>query len=270
MNGEGVEARSGPSGDMQAAGQLSVAAIKATKKQCRAQMNTLLANIPIESIQEQSATIFRNVVNFKPYQAAQRIGIYLAMLKGEVQTDAIVQHALKAGKQVFVPYIYKSESPDSPKSVMDMVDLRSLSDYKSLRRDNWGIPTVDRDTVGERDHVLQYQGHGQKSLDMILMPGVAFDMQAGTRLVSRLGHGKGFYDCFLRRYHLNCRGSEEEENLMRPGSDVLLYGLALREQYLSANPLPGCSVAVEDHDSLLHGLFVGDGEIVESSPNRTI
>jgi 5-formyltetrahydrofolate cyclo-ligase len=40
-----------------------------------------------------------------------------------------------------------------------------------------------------------------------------------------------------------------------------LYGLALEEQYLKANSDP--SIPVGEHDSLLHGLVVGDGELVD-------
>jgi 5-formyltetrahydrofolate cyclo-ligase len=196
----------------------------------------------------------------KPYQEAKRIGVYLSMPTSEIQTDALVRHALESGYQVFVPYLHKTQNPktDIPNSVMDMVDLHSLSDYESLKRDTWGIPTIQADTVDGREHIL---AKGARPLDMILMPGVAFDVDSTSGFVRRLGHGKGFYDYFFHRYREN-QGSLMDEPSISPGIDVLLYGLALEEQLLKSQN--GTSVPVGEHDSLLHGLLVGSGEILEA------
>ncbi len=206
--------------------------------------------------------MFKSITNFKPYQEAKRIGIYLSMPQGEIQTYAIVCHALEAGKQVFVPYLHKasSPSPDTPRYVMEMVDLRSVEDYHSLKRDAWGIPTIDEATIHQREHVLKDAIKGSEALDIILMPGVAFDVDPKTGFVRRLGHGKGFYDYFLHRY-VQSRGSQVEEPSMSPRTNVLLYGLALEEQFLNAETGP--SVPVGEHDSLLHGLVLGDGKLVQ-------
>jgi len=240
----------------------SLTALKAAKKQLRSLMKKKLSNISSESINTQSNAVFKNITGFKPYLEAKRIGIYLSMPTGEIQTDAIVRHALESGKKVFVPYLQKTQnpSPDTPKSVMDMVDLRSLSDYDSLKRDSWGIPTVAAETVSQREHILGNSTRESEALDMILMPGVAFDIDPNTDSVRRLGHGKGFYDYFLHRYRER-RESHVKEASTSPGTDVLLYGLALEEQFLKTNT--GSSVPVGEHDSLLHGLVVGDGELVE-------
>lgn len=183
------------------------------------------------------------------------------MPTGEVQTDAIVRHALQSGKQVFVPYLHKVQNPprDTPSSVMEMVDLLSLSDYESLERDSWGIPTINPSTVDQREHVLKNATQESKPLHLILMPGVAFDLDPKTGYVRRLGHGKGFYDYFLHRY-MASRGSQAREPTS-PGTDVILSGLALEEQFLGTET--GSSVPVGDHDNLLHSLAVGDGKLLE-------
>ena len=144
---------------------------------------------------------------------------------------------------------------------MEMVDLRSLSEYDSLKRDSWGIPTIDAESVQEREHILGNPTNENLQLDMILLPGVAFDVDPKSGLVRRLGHGKGFYDYFLHRYTQG-RGSQmkEPEN---PDTDVLLYGLALEEQFLQAETDP--PVPVGEHDHLLNGLLVGDGRLVEGA-----
>ena len=140
------------------------------------------------------------------YIKARRAGIYLSMPTAEISTRAIVLHALQEKKKVFVPYVYKFDhsDPRGLKSAMDMVSLQSSEDYESLRPDSWGIPTPGEETMDGRKHILGEHGIGQcnmdearkEDLEIIVMPGVAFD-----RKLSRLGHGKGFYDSFLERYH---------------------------------------------------------------------
>jgi 5-formyltetrahydrofolate cyclo-ligase len=209
----------------------------------------------------------KKIIEFKPYQESKRIGIYLSMPTGEIQTDPIVHHAIASGKKVFVPYLHKNRtpSPDTPRSVMDMVDLSSLSDYDSMTRDSWGIPTIGADTIGQREHILKDSTNESEPLDMILMPGVAFDIDPKGGFIRRLGHGKGFYDYFLHRY-MQCRGLQVKGRLLNPGADGLLYGLALKEQFLEVET--ELSVAVGEHDHLLHGLLVGDGRLLEAPVTR--
>ncbi|KUJ10342.1 nagb/rpia/CoA transferase-like protein [Mollisia scopiformis] len=239
----------------------SAAVLKAAKKQLRTLMKQKLSSIPAESIDAQSAAIFKNIIRLEPYQEAKRICVYLSMPMGEVQTDAIVRNALSSGKQVFVPHLHKIRNPlpDTPRSVMDMVDLRSLLDYESLERDSWGIPTINAETVGQREHILKDSEKTKEGLDLILMPGVAFQKDESSGFVKRLGHGKGFYDYFLHKYR-ESRGSLLEEPSRDPGTDVLLYGLALKEQFLENTTE---EVPVGEHDSLLHGLVIGDGSFLE-------
>lgn len=212
------------------------------------------------------AIVCKHITQLQTYKAAKRIGIYLSMPAAEIQTDEIVRDALRSGKTVFVPFLGKHQNapPDTPKSVMDMVDLRSLSDYTSLKRDSWGIPTIGRDTVSEREGILGYwtKNTSNEGLDMVLLPGVAFDVDSENGRIRRLGHGKGFYDYFMHKYLESQRGSDTTKV---PGTDVLLYGLALKEQFL--RPEAGKLVPVGEWDHRLHGLVVGDGEIVEGPLN---
>lgn len=127
---------------------------------------------------------------------------------GEISTSDIVHDAFHRGKSVFVPYTCKLNAPptDGPKSVMDMVSLHSLEDYEALEPDAWGIPTPSKSSISGRrkcliDSEIYSNDHARdpvkgEHLDMIIMPGMAFD-----RGLARLGHGKGFYDSFLKRFH---------------------------------------------------------------------
>lgn len=219
----------------------------------------MLDRIPFLT-QSQGHRIFEALQDFKPYKDARRISVYLSMPSAEIQTDAIVRHALSAGKQVFVPYLHKSplQAPDIPARVMDMVHLKSIQDYENLKRDRWGIPSIDAATIHERQRVLgppEDHKHGFSPLDLVLLPGVAFDLDE-TGAVRRLGHGKGFYDFFLNRY-LARQGLHADDD-----SSLQLYGLALTDQLLPGTP--GHQVPTGPYDRRLHGLILGNGEIKET------
>lgn len=153
---------------------------------------------------------------------ASQISIYLSMPGGEVSTSDIVHDAFHQGKSVYVPYTYNLDSPptDGPKTVMDMVSLHSLEDYEALGPDAWGIPTPSKASIPGRckclsDPEIESNDHARESMkgehvDMIIMPGMAFD-----RGFARLGHGKGFYDFFLQRFH-QMRASESGNSKRMP------------------------------------------------------
>jgi 5-formyltetrahydrofolate cyclo-ligase len=128
------------------------------------------------------------------------------MPSSELSTIAIVEDTFTLGKKPFVPHIHKkpSQTIDGPLSVMDMLSLHSKSDYQLLKPDGWGIPSLDKASIHERENCLEIASpeagistspHPTEGLDIILLPGMAFD--SGLR---RLGHGKGYYDYFLARY----------------------------------------------------------------------
>ncbi|KAH8681221.1 hypothetical protein BX600DRAFT_504944 [Xylariales sp. PMI_506] len=244
---------------------MNTASVRAAKNQLRSLMKGRLTALSSEAIASQSSRVFDSLSSFGPYVSSKRVAVYLSMPGGEIQTDLIVKHALWSGKQVFVPYLHKSGlSPDDgPARLMDMVSLRDIADYESLQRDKWGIPSVDAATVNERQRsVGELDGKRSEdaSLDLILMPGVAFDADPVTGAIRRLGHGKGFYDYFLHRYAL---AASEEDKASNGRPAVLLYALALKEQFLP--PSSGESVPIGPHDQPLDGLLLGDGEIKMSS-----
>ncbi|RDW92096.1 hypothetical protein BP5796_01490 [Coleophoma crateriformis] len=239
------------------------------KKRLRTLMKKRLADLSGETIQEQSMSLFRRLQAFEPYIQAKRIAVYLSMPTGELQTDAIVRDAFQAGKQVFVPYMLKNKArpyyeqenqaeDGTFRAVMDMVQLHSHADYESLKRDRWGIPTIGDDTIDQREHIIKNAKANSAGLDLILLPGVAFDVEPQSGTIRRLGHGRGYYDYFLGHYH-HLREYFGQQN-------PLLYGLALQEQVLHPLSSPSSTeeVPVGPFDRPLHGLLVGNGEIIES------
>ncbi|KAI1346855.1 5-formyltetrahydrofolate cyclo-ligase [Xylaria sp. FL0043] len=246
---------------------MNTSALHAAKTQLRSLMKQRLSALSQDAVATQSNAAFDALSRFKPYQEAKTVGLYLSMPGCEIQTDPIVRHALTSGKRVFVPYLHKSGLPpgEGPGRLMDMVSLRGIEDYESLQRDKWGIPSVDSATVHKRQRSIG-ELDGERSadapLDLILLPGVAFDLDPDTGVVRRLGHGKGFYDYFLHRYAL---ATQAEKTSSSASSSVLLYALALREQLLS--PESGETIPVGPHDQPLDGIILGDGQIKQSAGN---
>lgn len=216
------------------------------------------------------------LLSLPEYQSANRVGIYLSMPNGEISTSAIVHDALNHGKKVFVPYIHtlSAQPPGRPTDVMDML---SFTSDVSVKPDKWGIPTLSDDVVETRENCFGGRGVNETQvatsgtedtgLDLVIMPGMAFDRQ-----MRRLGHGKGYYDYFLQRYHekvgkmrnkmpfLGIFGHNvtgNRHNLLTPAAVV---GLALNEQLIPENQ----SIPTDETDWRLNTLVIGDGSIVRA------
>ncbi|KAJ4312482.1 hypothetical protein N0V94_007413 [Neodidymelliopsis sp. IMI 364377] len=225
-----------------------MAAVVAVKKEMRKKIKTILKDVSDAAAVTQTTHATKALLAMPEYKAAQRISVYLSMPTGEINTSNIVRDALDQGKKVFIPYTYNLNEPinGQPKSIMDMVELSSMNDFESLEADKWGIPTPDKDSISSRKNCFGTTGvtdgktqHITDGLDLIVMPGMAFDSGFG-----RLGHGKGFYDFFLSR----C------QQVSRMPFRV---GLSLTEQLLPPNE----SVPMDQSDFRLDALITGDGEL---------
>lgn len=151
---------------------------------------------------------------------------------------------------MYVPYIHRHPPShavsslatfnSAPPSVMDMLELSSLEDYHSLQPDSWGIPTIPKDSISSRHNALGDAEH-DTTLDLIVMPGVAFDES-----FKRLGHGKGYYDYFLTRYNKAKKASGKRM--------PVLVALAFDSQVLPKDKVP-----VDASDWLMDIIVTGDG-----------
>ncbi|CAG5143894.1 uncharacterized protein ALTATR162_LOCUS1440 [Alternaria atra] len=224
------------------------ASLAAVKKELRNKIRTMLKEVPEAAAATQTSNATKTLLSMPEYKAAHRISVYLSMPGGEISTSDIVRNALDEGKKVFIPYTYSLETPKEgqPKSIMDMVELKSIKDFESLESDKWGIPTPSKGSISSRANCFGGTGitNGETEgvsagLDLIVMPGMAFDSQFG-----RLGHGKGFYDYFLTRCHQVSRMP-------------FRVGLSLTEQFLPPNE----SVPMDSSDFRLDALITGDGEL---------
>ncbi|PWY90695.1 5-formyltetrahydrofolate cyclo-ligase [Aspergillus heteromorphus CBS 117.55] len=230
-----------------------MASLQVAKRDLRRRMRDALQQIPADSIAHQSQTATARLLSRPEYQAAKRIGVYLSMPAGELSTTAIVQDALASGKEVFVPYIHSLEiSSQAKTSVMDMMLLDSMDEFRALVPDRWGIPSLSAAQVLNKRNCFGGKGvspqpedatKGPYGLDLIVMPGMAFDQ--GFR---RLGHGKGYYDHFLTRY------STGAESTITAPKLPSLVALCLHEQMLA----PTEEIPVADHDWPVDVVIVGD------------
>ncbi|RMZ76805.1 hypothetical protein DV738_g4681, partial [Chaetothyriales sp. CBS 135597] len=195
------------------------------KKLLRKAVAGRLGKLSPAEIAEQSTAITERALALKQYQTASRISIFLSMPGKEASTTDIVLHALRHGKTVFIPYIHAGSEKGS--KTMDMLRIESENDLNSLKPDAWGIPSLSPDSISHRENALgghgiegvkEHSGLQGPKLDLIFMPAVAFDSDH-----NRLGHGRGFYDRYLQKYH----------DLSGHSLMPLTVGLCLREQLLS-------------------------------------
>jgi len=129
-----------------------------------------------ENKDELSQQIVAKFMALPEYQAATTVLFYLDV-RSEVRTRHSLQAALESGKKIVVPYCIEGNE-------LELFHLESLEElsvgmYKILE------PKLElRDLPAKKVPVQE--------IDLIMVPGVAFDRHGG-----RTGHGKGYYDRLL-------------------------------------------------------------------------
>lgn len=126
-----------------------------------------------------SARIVARIARLDEFDKASTVMVYWPMTsRGEVDIRPLITLALRAGKQVCFPRVDWTRRRLIPALVT------------SIRRDLEVDPA--RPKLGLRQPRADCPSIPAKRLDLILVPGVAFDKRGG-----RLGRGGGFYDRFL-------------------------------------------------------------------------
>ncbi|KAE9030475.1 hypothetical protein PR003_g10117 [Phytophthora rubi] len=155
------------------------------KKELRHRIAATLKALPDAEVAEQSWRLAERVCALPEFARARGVSVYLEMPK-EAATSGLLEAAFAADKKVFVPKITGRSAED-----LKMLQAQSMDDIRRFPKDNLQIPDPPLLTDGGtlRDDAMQGD-----ELELVLLPGVAFDRRGG-----RLGHGKGYYDSFLRR-----------------------------------------------------------------------
>lgn len=142
------------------------------KEAIRQEMKQKKESLTSAEIALKSEKITNDLFALSYYQKAKALFCYVSFNQ-EVRTFDIIKHALKEGKEVYVPKIIKGN--------MIFIRIMSLSD---LEPGFFGIlePKKEEEIIP-----------GSKNL--VIVPGLAFD-KAGRRI----GYGKGFYDRYFQTY----------------------------------------------------------------------
>ncbi|ULL19053.1 5-formyltetrahydrofolate cyclo-ligase [Paenibacillus sp. H1-7] len=98
-------------------------------------------------------------------------------VKSEVDVTPVMEACWKKNYRVLVPKVQHE-----PKQLK----LFEIQSHDDLEKGAWNIPEP-------KDDIPQF--HDMKKIDVILVPGLAFDLRLG-----RLGYGGGFYDRFIQQY----------------------------------------------------------------------
>ncbi len=128
-----------------------------------------------------SARIVERFMSLPEYAAAKTIMFYVDV-RDEVRTRHALPTAIQSDKRIVIPYCVDGELELFH---LESMDELSVGMYKILE------PKVTLRSVASKS--LQ-----PEELDLIMVPGVAFDRVGG-----RTGHGKGYYDKLLEHARLD-------------------------------------------------------------------
>ena len=143
---------------------------KALRKEILAKRNIMDA---IEK-EEKDRKILDEFYESNYYREAKNIFIYISY-DSEINTKGIIKKALRDNKKIYVP------RTEFKTRLMDAVEITSLN---NLIESEYGIlePSVEEPHIDPNE------------IDLIVVPGVAFDRNGG-----RMGYGAGFYDRYFKK-----------------------------------------------------------------------
>ena len=145
------------------------------KQQIREQAHA--ARRALEDKDERSAQIMQRILALPEYERAQTVMFYIDV-RAEVRTRATLPGALASGKRIVVPWC-------NSHGELELFRLESMEELEV------GMYRILEPQVDLRE--LKHKQVAPHELDLILVPGVAFDRSGG-----RTGHGKGYYDKLLQ------------------------------------------------------------------------
>jgi len=146
------------------------------------------------------------------FQRAKTVMFYVSFCS-EVETEKMIRNALNLRRRVVVPAV------EGGKIVVS--EIKNFK--KELTKGSFGIREPKKEFRRRVD---------QKDIDLVIVPGVAFDKTGG-----RLGYGRGYYDRFLRSKSIRLRRGYSHQ--------CALIGLAFDLQITEKIPLVEKDVKVD-------------------------
>lgn len=116
------------------------------------------------------------VAEWQSYKNAKTVACFAGMLD-EIDTEPLLRRILADGKTLLLPYVISGTEGEVAMEMAPVADLE-----KDLTEGAFGV----------REPVPEARNGGAPAPDLILVPGLGFDLRGG-----RLGKGKGFYDRYL-------------------------------------------------------------------------
>lgn len=202
------------------------------KKALRLRIGTLRAAMPEDERLTRTARINKEALSGGWLKASCRteetagsapftVFTYIPM-PDEVDIRPLIQYCFEQEYRVIAPKV--SEEGRN-------LSLHSISSFQDLETGYKGILEPGMDTP-----LL----HKLSEIDLMLVPGIAFDRQGG-----RLGFGRGFYDRFLGKF--------QEQSLPHPLKLALAFGF----QMVPAVPMEG-------HDLRVDQVITEDGALISN------
>jgi len=155
--------------------------IAARKQALRRSLRAARRAVRGRAADQAAAAVTERIHRLPAWRRARSVGVFLSG-DGEIATDALIQAAHRAGKQIALPVIQPPPGERGRRAVLQGGSLifGAYQPGDALRPGWLGIPEPIR--AGRRIIPLN-------TLDLLLMPLVGFDDRG-----HRLGMGGGFYD----------------------------------------------------------------------------
>lgn len=176
------------------------------KKALRKEILTKRKNLDTAEKENMDKKILDRFFESKYYKEAKKIFIYISY-DSEIDTIKIIDKAFKDGKKIYVP------RTEFESRLMDAVEITS---FDNLIKSSYGIlePSINTPYINPNE------------LDLIVVPGVAFDKKGG-----RMGYGAGFYDRYFKKIN--------KDNIERITKLALAYDFQVLEEVpMSAQDVP--------------------------------